>query len=186
MRSRRRIASTRMRCARGRITSSTRCKTRSPGHSSILPTCGSPTASVRGCWTIARHGATDQLRPRRRVTALDENAEENLAAGGPESVADQVRGCVARLSRPDAVAVTMVTSRLRAGARGGRPGDEAGHGQGDRARGPVAFPPLGCAEFRDLSDEDPPAASRHIGACLERAGAQVLPLEVASASVRRG
>jgi DNA-directed RNA polymerase specialized sigma24 family protein len=77
---------------------------------------------------IARHGATDQLRARRRVTALDENAEENLAAGGPrpESVADQVRGCVVRLSRPDAVAVTMVTSRLRIGAPGGRPGVRQG------------------------------------------------------------
>jgi RNA polymerase sigma factor (sigma-70 family) len=66
---------------------------------------------------IARHAATDQLRARKRVTGLDDRAEEVLAAGGPgpESVAelrelaDQVQGCVAGLSKRDATALTMVT-----------------------------------------------------------------------------
>ncbi len=150
---------------------------------------------------IARHAATDQLRARRRVTALDDGAEECLAAvgPGPESVAevrelaDHVQGCVAGLSERDAAAVTMVT---QLGFTPAQVADALGVTQGTakvivhRARRRlrnaltlhlmVQQPSLACGAFRTLLDESSLAASKHIESCttcLGRAGAQVMPLE---------
>jgi len=150
---------------------------------------------------IARHAATDQLRARRRLTALDETHDELLAASGPgpESVAEvrelaaQVRGCVAGLSTRDAAAVTMVTQlgfapAQVAAALGVTPGAAKVivHRARRRLRNALALqlmveqPGLACEEFQKLRDDDPLAASKHIESCvtcLERAGAEVIPVE---------
>jgi RNA polymerase sigma factor (sigma-70 family) len=150
---------------------------------------------------IARHAATDQLRARKRVTALDDCAEEILAANGPgpESVAEvrelvlQVQGCVSGLSKRDAAAVTMVTQlgfspAQVADALGVSPGAAKVivHRARRRLRNALALqlmvkqPSLACDEFQKLLDQDPLAASRHVESCrtcLERAGAEVIAFE---------
>ena len=143
---------------------------------------------------IARHCATDQLRARRRLTALDETHDELLAANGPgpESVAEvrelaaQVQGCVAGLSTRDAAALTMVTQlgfapAQVAAALGVTPGAAKVivHRARRRLRNALALqlmverPGSACEEFQELRDDDPLAASKHIESCvtcLERAG----------------
>ena len=88
--------------------------TRALQHLDDLPRAGPvPAVAARH---RARHAATDQLRARKRVTALDESHDDLLASTGPgqsmaevRELADQVQGCVAGLSTRDAAAVTMVT-----------------------------------------------------------------------------
>jgi RNA polymerase sigma factor (sigma-70 family) len=150
---------------------------------------------------IARHAATDQLRARKRLTFLDETHDEMLAADepGPESVAevrelaDRVQGCVDGLSLRDAAAVTMVT---QLGFAPAQVADALGVTQGAakvivhrarrRLRNALALelmvkqPGLACEEFQKLLEDDPLSASKHIGscvACLDRAGAEVIPCE---------
>jgi RNA polymerase sigma-70 factor (ECF subfamily) len=153
---------------------------------------------------IARHAATDQLRARQRLTALDQTHDELLAATGPgpESVAeirelaDQVQGCVDGLSTRDAAAVTMVT---QLGFTPMQVADALGVTQGAakvivhrarrRLRNALALqlmveqPGLACEEFQKLLADDPLAASKHIGSCvtcLDRAGAEVIPCDLAA------
>jgi len=150
---------------------------------------------------IARHAATDQLRARKRVTALDESHDELLASTGPgpESVAevrelaDQVQGCVAGLSKRDAAAVTMVTQlgfspAQVADALGVTPGAAKVivHRARRRLRNALALqlmvkqPTLACDDFQKLLTDDPLAAAKHIEqceTCIERASAEVVPFE---------
>jgi RNA polymerase sigma-70 factor (ECF subfamily) len=153
---------------------------------------------------IARHAATDQLRARKRVAALDHTHDDLLAATGPgpESVAeirelaDLVQGCVAGLSTRDAAAVTMVT---QLGFTPAQVADALGVTQGAakvivhrarrRLRNALALqlmveqPGLACEEFQKLLADDPLAASKHIGSCvtcLDRAGAEVIPCDLAA------
>jgi RNA polymerase sigma-70 factor (ECF subfamily) len=150
---------------------------------------------------IARHAATDQLRARQRLTALDQTHDELLAATGPgpESVAeirelaDQVQGCVDGLSTRDAAAVTMVT---QLGFTPAQVADALGVTQGAakvivhrarrRLRNALALqlmvkqPGLACEEFQKLLADDPLTASKHIESCvtcLDRAGAEVIPCD---------
>ena len=159
---------------------------------------------------IARHAATDQLRARRRLTALDETHDALLAASGPgpESVAEirelaeQVQGCVAGLSRRDAAAVTMVTQLGFAPAQvaaslGVTPGAAKVivHRARRRLRNALALqlmveqPGLACEEFQKLLADDPLAAARHIASCvtcLERASAEVIPFELTAEGPHSG
>jgi RNA polymerase sigma-70 factor, ECF subfamily len=147
---------------------------------------------------IARHAASDQLRARTRLTALDESHDELFASTGPgpESVAEvrelaeQVQGCIAGLSKRDAAAVTMVTQfgftpSQVADALGVTPGAAKVivHRARRRLRNALALqlmvkqPTLACGDFQKLLGEDPLAASKHIetcATCIERAGAAVV------------
>jgi RNA polymerase sigma factor (sigma-70 family) len=151
--------------------------------------------------SIARHAATDQLRARKRVMALDESHDELLASTGPrpESVAevrelaDQVQGCVAGLSKRDAAAVTMVTQlgftpAQVADALGVTPGAAKVivHRARRRLRNALVLqlmvkqPTLACEDFQKLLADDPLAAATHIEqceTCMERAFAEVVPFE---------
>ena len=158
---------------------------------------------------IARHAATDQLRARRRLTALDRTHDDLLAATGPgpESVAeirelaDQVQGCVAGLTKRDAAAVTMVT---QLGFTPAQVANALGVTQGaakvivHRARRRlrnaltlqlmVEQPGLACEEFQKLLADDPLAASKHIESCvtcLDRAGAEVIPCDLTAEAPER-
>lgn len=151
--------------------------------------------------SIARHAATDQLRARKRLTALDKSHDELLAATGPgpeslaevRELADQVQGCVAGLSKRDAAAVTMVT---QLGFTPSQVADALGVTQGAakvivhrarrRLRNALALqlmvkqPLLACDEFQKLIEDDPLGATKHIEhcrTCLDRAGAEVVTFD---------
>ena len=155
--------------------------------------------------SIARHAATDQLRARRRIVTLDDEAEPAATGPGPESLAElrelaeQVQGCVSGLSRRDATAVALVT---HLGFTPAQVADALGVTQGaakvivHRARRRlrhaltlqllVRQPGLACDEFRRLLGEDSLAASRHLhdcDACIEAAGAEVVPFGAGAESV---
>jgi RNA polymerase sigma factor (sigma-70 family) len=151
---------------------------------------------------IARNLATDQLRARGRLTMLDDSASVDLAdpGPGPGSVAElrelaaQVQGCVAGLSNRDATAIAMVaqlgfTPEQVAGALGLTPGATKVllHRARRRMRHALVLqvmvrqPELACPELRQLVDEDPLGAARHVETCetcIARAANEVMTFEL--------
>jgi RNA polymerase sigma factor (sigma-70 family) len=135
---------------------------------------------------IARNLATDHLRNRRRVTALDEKAAVDLAdtASDPVRVAElgelarRVEGCVAGLSRRDATAIALVThfgfrTEQVASALGLSVGAAKVllHRARRRLRQALVLqvlarqPQLACPELRRILDNDPAASASHVQSC---------------------
>ena len=136
--------------------------------------------------TIARNLATDHLRNRRRVIALDEPYALDLADTRPGPVhlaelsdlARRVQGCVAGLSRRDATAIALVTHfGFGAAEVAGALGLSAGaakvllHRARRRLRQAlvlqvmVSRPDLACPELRRILAEEPSDAVRHVQHC---------------------
>ncbi|HXW78414.1 MAG TPA: RNA polymerase sigma factor [Acidimicrobiales bacterium] len=159
---------------------------------------------------IARNLATDQLRARGRVTMLDDSAALDLADTGPgpgsvaelRELAKQVQGCVAGLSNRDATAIAMVaqlgfTPEQVAGALGLTAGATKVllHRARRRMRHALVLqvmvrqPELACPELRQLIDEDPLSAARHVETCetcIDRAADEVMTFELAATEVVPG
>ncbi len=151
--------------------------------------------------SIARNLATDQLRTRGRVTILDDSATYELAdpRPGPGSLteltelAEQVKGCVAGLSTRDATAIVMVTQlgftpEQVASALGLTPGAAKVllHRARRRMRHALVLqvmvnqPDLACPELKQLVEEDPLAAARHVERCemcISRAATEVMTFQ---------
>ena len=151
---------------------------------------------------IARNAATSQLRAGMRVTALDDQYIDAMAAPGPEpdqmvelrELAAQVQGCVAGLSQRDATAIAMVT---HLGFSPGEVGAALNLSPGaakvvvHRARRRlrdalvlqlmVGQPALACAEFQKILADDPSGAGKHVEhckLCIDAAGAEVVPFSL--------
>jgi RNA polymerase sigma factor (sigma-70 family) len=151
---------------------------------------------------IARNLCTDQLRTRGRVTILDDSATHELADVGPSpgslaelrELAEQVQGCVAGLSHRDATAIAMVaqlgfTPEQVAGALGLTPGATKVllHRARRRMRHALVLqvmvrqPDLACPELRQLVDDDPLGAPKHVESCeicIGRAASEVMTFEL--------
>ncbi len=154
---------------------------------------------------IARNLATDHLRARGRVTILDDSAALQLADVGPgpgsvaelRELAEQVQGCVSGLSSRDATAIAMVaqlgfTPEQVAGALGLTPGAAKVllHRARRRMRHALVLqvmvrqPDLACPELRQLVDDDPLGAAKHVetcGTCISRAAKEVMTFELDTA-----
>jgi RNA polymerase sigma-70 factor (ECF subfamily) len=136
--------------------------------------------------SIARHLATDHLRGRARLTSLEGSAAQDLPDRSPSpgslaelrELTEQVRGCVAGLSRRDATAIALVTQlgftpEQVARALGLTPGAAkvVVHRARRRLRHALVLkvvvgqPELACLELRRLVANDPLAASRHVESC---------------------
>ena len=135
---------------------------------------------------IARNLATDHLRHRRRLVALDEPYALDLADTRPgplhlaelSDLARRVQGCVAGLSRRDATAIALVTHfGFGASEVAGALGLSANaakvmlHRARLRLRQAlvlqvmVSQPDLACPELRRILAEEPSDAARHVQHC---------------------
>ena len=154
---------------------------------------------------ITRNLATDHLRARGRVTILDDSAAHQVADVGPgpgsvaelRELAEQVQGCVAGLSSRDATAIAMVgqlgfTPEQVAGALGLTPGAAKVllHRARRRMRHALVLqvmvrqPELACPELRQLVDDDPLGAAKHVetcDTCISRAANEVMTFELGTA-----
>jgi len=151
--------------------------------------------------SIARNLATDQLRTRARTTVFDDAARYEVPDRGPGPVfltelgelAEQVKGCVAGLSRRDATAIIMVTQlgftpEQVASALGLSPGAAKVlvHRARRRMRHALVLqvmvrqPDLACPELQMLVKDDPLAAAKHVErceTCISRAASEVMAFE---------
>jgi len=155
---------------------------------------------------IARNLATDHLRSRRRVTALDDTSAIDLAdtAPGPVYLAElgelakRVEGCVAGLSRRDATAIALVThfgfgTEQVAAALGLSVGAAKVvlHRARRRLRQALVLqvmahqPELACSELRRLLHEQPAASARHVQRCDQCISSAASEVIAARARARR-
>jgi RNA polymerase sigma factor (sigma-70 family) len=163
-----------------------------------LPSLQDPARFRPWLLSIARHLATDHLRASGRVTVLEGSAAQDVPDRGDSpgavaelrELAEQVRGCVAGLSRRDATAIALVTQlgftpEQVAGALGLKPGAAKVlvHRARRRLRHALVLqvmvrqPELACPELRMLVASEPLAAARHVetcGTCVAAAATEVL------------